>query len=74
MEFTKNGKSLILNKASDESDDIFYKRGHFIISQPNSDNLNYLIKLSKIWSNYRIKKCTYSNNLIKEINKLEKNL
>ena len=74
MEFSKNGRSIILNKLLDESDDIFYKRGYFIISQPNLDNLNYLIKLSKIWSNYRIKKCTYSNSLIKELTHKHNNI
>ena len=74
MEFSKNGKSIILKKSLEESDDNFYKRGNFIITQPNLNNLNDLIKISKIWINYKIKKCSYSNNLVKEINKLEKNL
>lgn len=74
MEFVKNGKSIILYKDNLEPDYIFFKRGLFIINQKDLSNLNELIKLSKVWANYKFKNCEYSNNLIKKIKILDKNL
>ena len=76
MEFSKNDYSIILYKDENESDEIFYNRGLFIINQKNLKNLdlNYLIKLSKIWANIKYKECKYSSSLMNEILNLEKNI
>jgi len=74
MEFYKKGISIILNKQLGESDEIFYKRGFFIINQSKLDDFQELEKLSKIWSNYKFKKCNYSNDLIKLVTNMEKNM
>ena len=72
MEFSKNGLSIILNKDLSESDEIFYNRGLFIISQPKLNNFQELVKLSKVWSNYKYKGCSYSYSLNKQIKDMEK--
>jgi hypothetical protein len=72
MEFCKNGKSIILSKDIGESDEIFFNRGNFIISQPKLYNFSELVKLSKIWSNFKYKKCSYSYSLNKQITDMEK--
>ena len=72
MEFSKNGLSIILNKDLGESDEIFYNRGIFIISQPKLNNFQELVKLSKVWSNYKYKGCSYSYSLNKQIKDMEK--
>jgi hypothetical protein len=72
MEFCKNGKSIILYKDMGESDEIFFNRGTFIVSQPKLYNFNELVKLSKVWSNYKYKGCSYSYSLNKQITDMEK--
>ena len=72
MEFSKNGLSIILNKDLGESDEIFYNRGIFIISQPKLNNFQELVKLSKVWSNYKYKRCSYSYLLNKQVKDMEK--
>lgn len=72
MEFCKNGKSIILYKDMGESDEIFFNRGAFIISQPKLYNFNELVKLSKVWSNSKYKGCSYSYSLNKQITDMEK--
>jgi len=74
MEFSKNGISIILNKNLGESDEIFFNRGLFIISQPKLNNFQELIKLSKVWSNYKYKGCVYSYSLNKQITDMEKHM
>ena len=74
MEFSKNGLSIILNKDLGESDEIFFNRGLFIISQPKLNNFQELVKLSKVWSNYKYKGCSYSYSLNKQIKDMEKHM
>ncbi len=74
MEFSKNGISIILNKNLGESDEIFFNRGLFIISQPKLNNFQELIKLSKVWSNHKYKDCVYSYSLNKQITDMEKHM
>ena len=65
MEFKKNGFSLFLYKKKLESDDIFLKRGWFIISQPDiQTNYDEIIRLSKIWENIKFKNCVYHKFLM----------
>lgn len=71
IEFTKGEFSFVLKKYDNESYDIFFKRGDFILKNRNSKlKFNELILLSKIFTNDKFKKCKYSN----EINKKIKNL
>lgn len=74
MEFYKNGVSIILNKDLGESDEIFFNRGQFIISQTKLNNFQELEKLSKIWANRKYKGCKYPNSLLHQINFMEKNM
>ena len=73
MEFRKNGISLILYKNNSESDEIFFKKGWFIISQPDVEN-NYteIVRLSKVWENIKFKKCIYNRNLMEKIEEMDK--
>tara|TARA_B100000886_G_scaffold340147_1_gene308130 strand:+ start:1756 stop:1980 length:225 start_codon:yes stop_codon:yes gene_type:complete len=74
MEFLKNGKSVIIKKDENESYDMFYERGNFIISQINSKNLDDLIKLSKIYINIKFKKCIYNKDIYNIIKKMKENI
>jgi hypothetical protein len=74
MEFCKNGNSIILNRESAESDEVYFNRGWFIISQPKLNNFNELEQLSKVWSNYKYKGCSYSHSLNKQITDMEKHM
>lgn len=71
IEISKGDVSFILKKYEDESYEIFYKRGDFIVKNKNS-NLNFeeLVKLSKIFTNEKFKKCKYSIELNKKIKNL----
>lgn len=71
MEFSKNGRSIIIRKDKGESDQMFYERGNFIISQDEINNINFLEKMSKIYCNIKYKKCIYSNNISKIIKNME---
>ena len=74
MEFSKNGLSLILYKNNSESDEIFLKRGWFLINQPDIiKNYSEILRLSKIWVNVRFKNCIYSKNIMSKIEEMDKN-
>ena len=77
MEFKKDGKSIILNKAETEPNDIFTAKGWFIASQNiNELNNNYdeIIKYSKIWSNINLKNIKYNTTLAYKAKGMEKRL
>ena len=74
MEFSKNGNSIFLEKDLNECKDLFIRRGWFIISQNNINNLEELNKYSKLWINIKFKGCKYSNHIHKIIYSMEKNL
>ena len=75
MEFKKNGNSIILNKKNSESDDIFLKKGWFIISQPDiHSNYNEIVRMSKIWENIKYRKCIYNSHIMNKIKIMEKNI
>ena len=71
MEFSKNGISILLEKEKGETDKVFYDRGNFIINQPNINNLDFLIKFSKIYVNMKHKNCIYSPNPNKIVKDME---
>ena len=71
IEFTKGEISFVLKKYDNESYDIFFKRGDFILKNRNSKlKFNELILLSKIFTNNKFKKCKYSNDINKKIKSL----
>ena len=75
MEFKKNGKSIILNKNNYESDEIFLKKGWFLISQPDIiKNYEENLRLSKIWVNNKFKNCKYNKNIMEKLIEMEKNI
>ena len=79
MDFVKNGYSIYLDKDPLESYDMFYKRGWFIVSQINNDNIspqsyNKIISYSKIWINMKYNRCSYGSSIEKEIATMTKNM
>jgi len=75
MEFRKNGKSIIITKDEGESDDLFFLRGWFIVSQDLFKfTIDELIKLSKIYTNINYLNCVYNSEMMEKIKNLEKNI
>ena len=73
MEFTKNGLSIILYKNISDPDEIFLKRGWFIVSQPDiKKNYDEILRLSKVWENIKFKNCVYNKNLMEKIEEMNK--
>ena len=62
-----NNQLVILEKLSSESDEMFYDRINFILKNYHKINLENLISYSKIYSNIKYKKCTYSNEIMADI-------
>lgn len=69
MEFKKNGKSISLDKKISESEDMFYDKGWFLVSQDFSkyDTLEDLIKMGELYINIKYKGCIYDTNLMNKI-------
>jgi len=67
MEFTKNNISIYIKKDKFEPSQIFLERGWFIINhisdQNNINNLDEIIKSSKIWANNKFRKCLYNDEI-----------
>ena len=75
MEFKKNGKSIVLQKNDYESDEIFLKKGWFLISQPDIiKNYDENLRLANIWINKKYKNCVYNKNLMEKITDMEKSM
>ena len=75
MEFKKNGKSIVLQKKDYECDEIFLKKGWFLISQPDIiKNYDENTRLSNIWVNKKFKSCIYNKNLMEKLTDMEKNM
>lgn len=73
MEFKKDNLSFILEKINGESLNELNIRGKFILLfDLNEYELNYLIKLSKIYINYKLKDCIYPSNIMKILNEKDK--
>lgn len=73
MEFYKDNYSIILNKENNESYEMFYQRGKFIIHQ-NNPNFDELVKLSKVYVNIKFRNCIYPDKLVNKIKQMEKNI
>ena len=72
MEFTLNGKTIILNKNINESKDVFIERGNIIIKNIDKfKNINELITLTNIYINNKYYNCIYDKELLNSINCLE---
>lgn len=75
MEFTKNGNSLILYKNKYESDEMFLKKGWFIISQTDvQKNFQEIERISKLYINVKFKGCVYNRNIMDKIEEMSKNI
>ena len=73
MEFSKDGNMIFLFKKKYESNEIFMKKGWFIISQPNlSENYDNILKLSEIYINIKFLNCIYDSKIMFKINEMEK--
>jgi|APSaa5957512622_1039677.scaffolds.fasta_scaffold42436_2 hypothetical protein len=72
MEFRKNGKSIFINKKIGESEDMFFDKGWFLVSQDLSkyNTLEDLIKIGEIYINTKYKGCIYDINLMNLIKSL----
>ena len=74
--FMKDGYYYILEKDNDESYEDFIERGNFIVSQKSKD-VNEIKKIntySKIWINYKKLGCTYTKEIMNNLNNYEINL
>ena len=76
MKVEINGMSYNLEKNRYESDDIFYNRIWFIVSQKpqNSSELKKAIHNSILWSNIKYLNCFYSKDINNYIKNLEKKI
>ncbi len=76
MEFSQNGFSVVVQKYQYESDEMFFDRGWFIVSQidDKTDNLDEIVKLSKVWSNMKYMNCRYSHRLFKKVEEMSKRI
>lgn len=73
MDFSKNGKTIFINKIPSESYDEFYDRGWFIVSNLEMASFEELSNMSKmmVWMQ---KGCKYSDDVTKKIIALKKNM
>lgn len=72
MEISKKGKSLLLVKDNNESNEIFLERMWFIVSQDTIDDET--IKLSKIWINIKYLECRYSPYIYNKVVNMSKKI
>lgn len=70
MEFSYDGKLIILEKDENENIDIFIERGYFIIRNINKTNFNNLIKFSYIYVNNKYYNCIYNKTLLEKLKTL----
>ena len=62
-----NNKLFFIHTDLSESDEIFYDRINFITENIKKYDLDYLVNLSKIYSNVKYKKCVYSEDIMKQV-------
>jgi hypothetical protein len=76
MEFSKNNFSIIVSKKQYESNDEFFERGWFIVSQSpqNKNELKLVILFSNIWINTKKRNCVYNDKIVNKIKKYEQNM
>jgi hypothetical protein len=66
-----NNKLFFIDADLSESDEMFYDRVNFITQKINNNSkydLDYLVNLSKIYSNAKYKKCVYDEELMNLLN------
>ena len=70
--FIKNGYICVVKQDMAEPHEHHAERGMFIASQTPNDKLEYneCLKYSRIYINNKYKGCTYSNNIMKEMDKM----
>jgi len=73
MEIEYRGNSYFIEKYNNESDDMFFKRGWFIIkNEPNtSEKMDYLTKISNHWINYKFLGCKYIDTIQQQLYELD---
>jgi hypothetical protein len=62
-----NNKLFFIDIDLSESDEMFYDRVNFIMKNVQKFDLDYLVNLSKIYSNAKYKKCIYDEEIMKLI-------
>ncbi len=62
-----NNKLFFIDADLSESDEMFYDRINFIIENKDKYNIDYLVNLSKIYSNVKYKKCIYNEEMMKQV-------
>jgi len=69
MEIEYKGYSYIIEKLPNEVDDIFYKRMWIVVKQEpkTQQELDKAIHMSILWSNITYLKCTYSDEIMSNI-------
>lgn len=75
MIFHKKGYLCKINKNKYEMQDIYIKRGYFIVSQkPDNNEKDDIIKFSNIYINIEQNKCIYNDKVMNKINIMKKNI
>ena len=59
-----NNKLFFIDADLSESDEIFYDRISFIVKNIKKYDLDYLVNLSKIYSNSKYKNCVYNDEIM----------
>ena len=62
-----NNKLFFIDADLSESDEMFYDRINFIMENKDKYNIDYLVNLSKIYSNVKYKKCVYDEEIMKQV-------
>jgi|SaaInlStandDraft_3_1057020.scaffolds.fasta_scaffold24773_2 hypothetical protein len=73
--FEKDGQFHIINKNEFEDNPDFFLRGWLIAKQHPETKKDYdlMVLYSKLYLNYKIKGCTYTDDIMKKIKLVEKN-
>ena len=68
MEFSNNGRIIMLDYNETENIDLFIKRGNFIIKNIDKfNNYDELIKISFIYIYYKYLNCIYDKELLNKL-------
>jgi hypothetical protein len=62
-----NNKLFFIDADLSESDEMFYDRINFIMENKDKYSIEYLVNLSKIYSNVKYKKCVYDEEIMKQV-------
>lgn len=74
--FMKQGFVCDIEKDPNEPNEMFAKRGNFIVSQQPKTNeeLIKIITYSRIYANIYLNGCTYSTNIMEKIKEMEEKM